>query len=164
MSSMLPESLREARTTSVLPELLPSRRPETKTWSISVLVVEDDLADTTLILDALRRHPGVATAHATDAPELALRQLASGQLQPDLILLDIRMPRLDGFEFLDRLRRIPTMFETPVVFLTSSAFRIDVIEAKHTSASSYVVKPESYDELKKRLDKVIKTALSGVWS
>jgi two-component system response regulator AdeR len=162
---MAPETLRQARASAaVFPPLQPVARPGTRTWSINVLVVEDDLADTSLILDVLRRHPSVATAHATDAPDLALRQLANGHLEPDLVLLDIRMPRLDGFEFLDRLRRIPAMFDTPVVFLTTSAFASDVIEAKHSSACSYVVKPETYEELRKRLDKVIKTLLSGAWS
>lgn len=135
-------------------------RPESRAWSVNILVVEDDLADTSLILDVLRRHPNVAAAHATDAPDVALHQLSAGQLRPDLVLLDIRMPRLDGFEFLDRLRRIPAMFDTPVVFLTTSALASDVIEARHSSACSYIVKPETYDELKARLDKVIKRVVS----
>ena len=160
---MSPETLRQARETEAL-QSEPGLRPETKAWSINVLVVEDDLADTSLILDVLRRHPSVASAHATDAPDLALRQLANGHLKPDLVLLDIRMPRVDGFEFLDRLRRIPALFGTPVVFLTTSAFASDVIEAKQSSACSYVIKPETYEELKTRLDKVIRTVLSGAWS
>ncbi|HLK26251.1 MAG TPA: response regulator [Caulobacteraceae bacterium] len=146
------------------PVVQANARRETRAWCINVLVVEDDLADASLIMDVLKRHPSVAYAQATDAPELALRQLASGHLSPDLILLDIRMPRLDGFEFLDRLRRIPAMLDTPVAFLTTSAFAGDVLEAKHSSACSYVVKPETYEELKERLGKVIKTALSGAWS
>lgn len=133
------------------------RRP----WSITVLVVEDDLADATLILDVLRRHPGVAGAHASDAPDLVLRELGAGQLTPDLVLLDIRMPRLDGFVFLDRMRRIPAMEVTPVVFLTTSALASDVIEARHSSASSYIVKPDTYEELRQRIDRVIKRILSA---
>jgi CheY-like chemotaxis protein len=159
-----PETLRSLRGSSVFPPAQSNARPETRAWSISVLVVEDDLADSSLILDVLRRHSSVASAHATDAPDQALKQLASGQLRPDLVLLDIRMPRLDGFEFLERLRRISGLEDTPVVFLTTSAFASDVIEAKHSSARSYIVKPESYEELKLRLDRVIKNTLSGAWS
>jgi CheY-like chemotaxis protein len=159
---MSPESLQQSATgPGFRTQPFHAPRPESRAWSVSVLVVEDDLADTSLILDVLRRHPNVAAAHATDAPDLALRQLAAGQLHPDLVLLDIRMPRLDGFEFLDRLRQIPEMFETPVVFLTTSALASDVIEAKHSSACSYIVKPETYDELKARLDKVITRVVSG---
>ncbi len=161
---MSPETLGRTRGSAAIARAQPGPAPGAKPWAINVLVVEDDLADASLILDVLRRHPSVASAHATDAPDLALRQLVKGHLKPDLVLLDVRMPRLDGFEFLDRLRRIPAMFDTPVVFLTTSAFASDVVEAKQSSAASYVVKPESYDELRKRLDRVIKTALSGAWS
>jgi two-component system, chemotaxis family, chemotaxis protein CheY len=133
-------------------------------WNINVLVVEDDAADTTLIVSALRRHPNVATASATNAPDLVLQQLNDGYLLPDLILLDIHMPRLDGFGFLKALRQIPAMAVVPVVFLTTSGLGKDVVVARSSSASSYLVKPDSYAELQTRLDEVIKRAVSGVWS
>lgn len=133
-------------------------------WSINILVVEDDPADTSLILNVLRRHPNVSATHATDAPDTALAQLSAGQLDPDLVLLDIHMPRLDGFGFLEGLRRIPSMVGVPVVFLSTSRLARDVIEARHTSASFYVIKPDTYQELQTRLDGVIKRAISGAWS
>jgi CheY-like chemotaxis protein len=133
-------------------------------WNINVLLVEDDAADTSLILNVLKRHPNVASAHAVDAPDVALRQLAAGQGVPDLILLDLHMPRINGFVFLERLREIPRMAETPVVFLTTSALAKDVLEAKQTTASLYMVKPDTYFELQTRLDGVVKRAISGAWS
>jgi CheY-like chemotaxis protein len=137
--------------------------PSLDRWSINVLLVEDDMADTSLILNVLRRHANVSTAHASNAPDLTLQQLAEGRMAPDLILLDIRMPKIDGFEFLDRLRHIPTMGDVPVVFLTTSRLASDVIEARHSSAVFYVIKPESYHELQSRLDGVIQKTLSGAW-
>jgi two-component system, sensor histidine kinase and response regulator len=139
-------------------------RPPQNTWNINILVVEDDAADTSLILDVLRRHPNVSTANAIDAPDLALHQLETGHLKPDLVLLDINMPRIDGFGFLRALRQIPTMVSVPVVFLTTSCLARDVVEAKHGSAASYVIKPDTYRELQTRLDLVIKRAVSGAWS
>jgi CheY-like chemotaxis protein len=139
-------------------------RPVQQVWSINVLLVEDDAADTTLILNVLKRHPNVSTAHAANAPDLALSQLAAGHLNPDLILLDIHMPRMNGFRFLDSLRRIPVMTGVPVVFLTTSGLARDVVEARHCSAAFYVIKPDTYVELQARLDGVIKRAISGVWS
>lgn len=139
-------------------------KPEQRVWSINVLIVDDDAADTSLILNVLRRHPNVASTHAVDDPELALEQLASGHAKPDLLLLDIHMPRLDGFAFLNRVRRIPDMAFTPVVFLTTSCLATDVIEARHSSASFYVIKPDTYLELNTRLDWVVKRAVSGAWS
>jgi two-component system chemotaxis response regulator CheY len=142
----------------------PESRASQGVWSINVLVVEDDAADTSLILKVLRRHPNVTTASASDAPDLVLQQLSEGHLLPDLILLDIHMPRLDGFSFLEALRQIPAMAAIPVVFLTTSGLGKDVVVARNSSASSYLIKPDSYAELQTRLDGVIKRAVSGVWS
>jgi two-component system chemotaxis response regulator CheY len=139
-------------------------RPPQNNWNINVLVVEDDPADTSLILNVLRRHPGVSSAHAIDSPDVALEQLRAGHLSPDLVLLDIHMPRIDGFGFLESLRKIPAMARTPVVFLTTSCLASDVVEARHCSASSYVIKPDTYAELQTRLDAVIRKAVSGAWS
>ena len=139
-------------------------RPPRRVWNINVLLVEDDAADTSLILNVLRRHQGVSSVQASDSPLLTLRQLETNHMLPDLVLLDIRMPRIDGFEFLERLRRIPNMADVPVVFLTTSRLASDVAEAKDSSAASYVIKPESYAELQARLDGVIKKVLSGAWN
>jgi len=139
-------------------------RPALRVWSINVLLVEDDAADTSLILNVLRRHPNVSAAHAADEPDFALRQLTEGHLRPDLVLLDIHMPRINGFGFLEAFRQIPAMQTVPVVFLTTSCLGRDVVAARHSSASFYLIKPDNYVELQTRLDGVIKRAISGVWS
>ncbi|HWE44565.1 MAG TPA: response regulator [Caulobacteraceae bacterium] len=134
-----------------------------RVWTVNVLLVDDDPGDTALIMDVLRRDPQVSSAKATDAPEFALRQIKFGRLKPDLILLDIRMPRLDGFTFLERLREIPAMARTPVVFLTTSRLQSDVLRTKGSTASLYVVKPDSYTDLQTRLCGVLRRAVSGRW-
>jgi|HubBroStandDraft_1064217.scaffolds.fasta_scaffold506150_2 DNA-binding response OmpR family regulator len=139
-------------------------RSPNRTWSLNVLLVDDDAADTHLILNALRRHPQVSAAQATDAPDFALRQLAMGRLKPDLVLLDIHMPKVDGFTFLREMRKIPAMAPVPVVFLTTSRLESDVVRAKDGTASSYVVKPETYFELQARLNGVVRQAAAGRWS
>jgi CheY-like chemotaxis protein len=130
---------------------------------LNVLLVEDDAADTSLILKALEQHPLVARAQSTDAPDFVLRQLQLGRLKPDLLLLDIRLPRLDGFAFLSRLREVPGFSDLPVVFLTSSSLARDVRKARRLSAAQYVVKPDSFAELRTRLDEVLAKAVGG-WS
>jgi len=139
-------------------------QPAQQVWRLNVLLVDDDPADTSLILSVLVRHPGVATARAVDAPVLALRQLLAGYRKPDLVLLDIHMPRIDGFEFLKGLRRLPGMASVPVVFLTTSGLGKDVIAYMGSSASLYVIKPDTFGELQTRLDGIIERAISGVWS
>ncbi len=130
-------------------------------WNINVLLVDDDEADASLILSVLQRHPDVASAHAINRPDIALSRLASGQLKPDLILLDIQMPRIDGFVFLERLRLIPAMADTPVAFLTTSRLASNVEAARDSSVFLYVVKPETFSDLQARLDVVIKRIKSG---
>lgn len=144
------------------PQFLP--RSPIRTWSLNVLLIDDDLADTCLILSALKRHPQVSAAHATDAPEFALRQLEAGRLKPDLVLLDIHMPKVSGFTVLTEMRRIPSMAVVPVVFLTTSRLESDVVRARGATASSYVIKPESYLELQARLNGVVRQAAAGRWS
>lgn len=141
----------------------PSPPPRHRFLRLSVLLVDDDAADTSLILSVLKRHPNVSAAHATDAPEFALRQLASGRLRPDLVLLDIHMPRTDGFSFLSQMREIPDMQSVPVVFLTTSGLEKDVLEYTNGSASLYVIKPDTYFELQTRVSGVIRRAIAGAW-
>jgi two-component system response regulator AdeR len=139
-------------------------RSPNRTWSLNVLLIDDDVADTCLILNVLKRHPQVSAAHATDAPEFALRQLSMGRLKPDLVLLDIHMPKVSGFIFLREMRQIPSQAQVPVVFLTTSRLESDVIQARDATASSYVIKPESYLELQARLNGVVRQAAAGRWS
>ena len=145
------------------PWLAQLKAPATR-WSINVLVVDDDAADASLILNVLERHPDVAAVHAMDRPDVALNLLASGALEPDLILLDIQMPRIDGFRFVERLRFIPAMAETPVVFLTTSRLASNVEAARDASVACYVVKPDTFADLRARLDVIIKRIKSGAWS
>ncbi|HLI66163.1 MAG TPA: response regulator [Caulobacteraceae bacterium] len=140
-------------------------QPPRRVWALNVLLIDDDAADTALILNVLRRHPNVSTALATDAPEFALRQLETGrQMRPDLVLLDIQMPRLDGFAFLAALRRIPAMAAVPVVFLTTSCLSSDVAKTRQSTALLYVIKPETYLELQSRLNGVLRRVSTGRWS
>lgn len=138
-------------------------RPAQRPWGIDVLLVEDDAADTTLILDVLRQHSFVFNCRASDAPDLALRQLAIGQIRPDLVLLDIHMPRMDGFNFLRRLRQIRPMAKIPVVFLTTAWTIRDASDATSSSAALYVIKPDTFDGLATCLDGVIRKVQSDLW-
>jgi DNA-binding response OmpR family regulator len=131
---------------------------------LNVLLVDDDPADTSLILSLLASHPNVAAVRAVDSPVLALRQFLVGYRRPDLVLLDVHMPRIDGFELLKGLRLIPRMSSVPVVFLTTSGLEKDVLAYRGSSASMYVVKPDTLGELQIRMDGILERAISGVWN
>jgi len=133
-------------------------------WRINVMLVDDDEADASLVIDILNRHRNVGSAEVYHRAGDALTELASGRRRPDLILLDINMPLVDGFQFLDVLSAIPDVRRTPVVMLTTSRFARDVERARGSMACGYIVKPDSFGDLKKRLDATITQAISGKWS
>ena len=143
---------------------LAARKPPVARWSINILVVEDDPADGALVMDALKRHADVASAHLASDPEAALKLLSTGSLQPDLVLLDINMPRVSGFVFAEQLRHHPMTIDTPVAFLTTSRHTRDIEAARQLDICSYIVKPDSFADLQTRLDVVIRRVKSGAWS
>jgi CheY-like chemotaxis protein len=103
----------------------------------------------------------VASAVAIASPEEALAQLATGKLRPNLILLDVQMPRINGFKFVEAMDEILSLRSTPVVMLTTSRFERDVEQARRICVSGYIVKPDSEEDLRKRLNAAIKQAISG---
>jgi CheY-like chemotaxis protein len=137
--------------------------PARRVWTINVLLVDDDPADTSLVADALSRHPSVSAFRTSADPHDALRELAEGRIEPDLVLLDIRMPYMNGFTFLKRMRQIPERAATPVVLLTTSGLRRDAEEAMASTAVSYIIKPPGLSELQVRLDTAIRRTIAGDW-
>jgi len=129
---------------------------------LDVLVVEDDAADTRLIQTALRRMPNIGNIATRNLPGRALLELSAGRLQPGIVFLDIIMPRLDGFQFLEVMRGVPAMASVPVVFLTTSAAARDVKRANENAAFGYIVKPDSFEELEARIGAVIRQAVNGL--
>lgn len=139
------------------------RRPRAaiSSWVIQVLLVDDNEADAAIAHSILRRHPDVGSVVIMTSAEEALSKLAAGRLAPHLILLDIQMPRMDGFKFIEALDHIPDARDTPVVMLTTSRFERDVAEARRVRANGYIVKPDTIEEYRTRLDTVIKLVKSG---
>jgi len=114
-----------------------------------VLLVEDDLDDADFTLRALRRaNATLRIVHVHDGVA-ALDYLAgaSGRQRPRVVLLDLKLPRIDGLEVLRRVRANPGLRTLPVVVLTSSREARDVAASYDRGANSYVVKPMEYAEL-----------------
>ena len=116
-----------------------------------ILVVDDSRDALDLALDALRRVP-VEVHTARDGREalavlhLAGQPPAGERLQPRVIFLDLRMPRVDGFEVLRALRSHAHTRAIPVVVLSTSSSPEDVRRAYELGANSYLVKrPETQD-------------------
>jgi CheY-like chemotaxis protein len=116
-----------------------------------ILLVEDNPTDAELAIRALRKGKvSDRIIHLTNGAE-ALEFLFGDPAGPPanlrLILLDLKMPKVDGFEVLDRIRASSLTKNIPVVVLTSSAQDIDVNRCYQLGVSSYVVKPIEYENL-----------------
>ena len=108
----------------------------------TVLYVEDDRLNAAMMLNALTRENGLEVLAATSG-EQAL-ELAQAQL-PDLILLDIGLPGIDGFEVLQRLRNDPRSSHIPVIALTGYDMNDEFM--KESGFASYLSKPILVQEL-----------------
>jgi CheY-like chemotaxis protein len=92
------------------------RRFTSRGGEATVLIVDDD-AEVRNVISATLRHAGLKTAEAVNG-RVALDWLGDNPL-PDLVLLDLMMPEMDGFQFLERLRDNPTPIDVPIVVLTA---------------------------------------------
>lgn len=102
-----------------------------------ILAVDDERHIVRLIQVNLER-AGYQVATAFDGPE-ALKKVESEK--PDLIVLDVMMPRMDGFEVLKRLRASPETREIPVIMLTAKTQDADVFRGWSAGVSAYLTKP-----------------------
>ncbi|QKZ12922.1 response regulator [Spirosoma sp. KUDC1026] len=109
----------------------------------SIFVADDDEDDHYLLQTAFQAHcPACQLQFANDGLKL-LDLLSSHILSPSLIILDLNMPRLDGFETLQILRHNPLYTQTPIVILTTSDNQSDRRQAFELQASEFVTKPLS---------------------
>ena len=109
----------------------------------TVLAVDDERAILRLIQVNLERH-GYKVLTAGDGRE-ALDKIAAAT--PDIVICDVMMPYMDGFEVLRRLRKDPATRELPVIMLTAKAMDADVFEGYRSGADCYITKPFNPAEL-----------------
>ena len=131
----------------------------------TILLAEDDPRDAELTLQALREHHlANRVVVARDGVETleylrACAQAGADPGMPAVLLLDIKMPRLDGIEVLARMRKDPKLKNLPVVMLTSSREGPDLQAAYDLGANAYVVKPIDFSEF---IDAV--RQIGGFWA
>jgi two-component system response regulator len=116
-----------------------------ETSSANILVVDDNPQDLELTLRALRK-AGIdqRLLVARDGAEV-LTLVRDGTCRPHLILLDLKLPKYDGIEVLQRLKADPRTAMIPIVVLTSSKEKRDIIESYRLGVNSYIVKPVEFE-------------------
>jgi DNA-binding response OmpR family regulator len=119
-----------------------------------VLVIDDDDDIRTLVGELLRR-AGLEVDEASDG-RAGLRALH--QSQPDLVLLDVSMPELDGWQTLERIRDLS---DIPVMMLTARGAELERVRGLQAGADDYLVKPFGRQELVARVQALLRRARSG---
>jgi CheY-like chemotaxis protein len=135
-------------------------QPETQ--PISVLLVEDDPGDVVLIEEAFE-HNKVRNALTIvgDGVE-AMEFLHSDAERPDLVLLDLNLPRKDGREVLAEIKGDPELRSIPVVVLTTSKAEEDILRSYDLHANAYVTKPVDFNrfiEVVRQIDEFFVTVV-----
>lgn len=128
---------------------------------IEILLVEDNMNDAELAISALKEHNLANNIeHVTDGPEALDFIFCSGKYKdrhcvaPKVILLDLKLPKLNGLEVLKRLKSDESTKKIPVIMLTSSREEPDIESAYSLGANSYIVKPVEFDKFAEALKSV----------
>lgn len=112
---------------------------------LSVIIIDDEIEAQDILENLLNKYPDITVAHKASSVDEAIVKIL--ETKPDLIFLDIEMPRKNGFELLKLLKS--TGISIPVIFVT--AFDQYAIEAIKASAFDYLLKPVEVDELDKAI-------------
>jgi two-component system response regulator len=119
---------------------------------IEILLIEDDPDDAELTIHALKKNNLVNHLLHIDEGQKALDFLyASDENNPKLILLDLRMPRVDGIQILRKLKEDPDKRHIPVIALVSSKEGRGYVESFHLKADAYMAKPVDFKKFFKAI-------------
>ena len=134
-------------------------RPSPFHKTLEILLVEDSWGDVLLLREAFQESRLPVNLNIVTDGEDALAYLNgeskyTGSPMPDLVLLDLNLPRMDGRALLRRVKNHPRFKRLPVVVLTSSALESDIREVNEMKANSYLVKPadlKGFHEIARKL-------------
>ncbi|MEE9133902.1 MAG: response regulator, partial [Gemmatimonadota bacterium] len=153
----LEEAIHEAGRLLYLAQTSPGTRivcdpQKVATPGIRILVAEDDEVAANLLVYRLTREPGFEVTHCSDGTDTLK---IARERRFDLVILDVNMPGLNGFDVLGRLRETAEYSNVPIVMLTALGSEKDVVRGFDLGASDYVVKPFSPVELIARVRRLL---------
>ena len=130
-----------------------SQRPTT------ILLVEDNMADVDLTKYAFEKSSFDYDINITFDGEEALRYLYQQEefinaAKPDLILLDLNLPKMDGHDVLQIIKNDKALCHIPVIILSSSQLTKDILDSYQYRASSYITKPHDFDKFVKIIESI----------
>ncbi|MFM8425429.1 MAG: response regulator [Chloroflexota bacterium] len=126
---------------------------------MDILLVEDSPADVLIAREALKEAKLINTIHVTEDGMEAMEFLNkrgkfASAPRPDLILLDLNLPRKNGREVLEEIKNDANLKSIPVVVLTTSSAEEDILRSYNLHANCYVVKPVEFDSFVKAIQSI----------
>lgn len=122
---------------------------------MDILLIEDDAIEVMKLERTLSKIEAKHTIIKASNGEEALDILKSGHKLPDIILLDLNMPRMSGIEFLDILKDDVILQYLPTIILTTSENRADLLRCYQLGIAGYVIKPLKYEDYESRMKAVL---------
>lgn len=122
---------------------------------LNILLIEDDAIEVMKFNRVLSSMPLKHKIVEANNGEEALTILKVNEVVPDLIILDLNMPKVSGIEFLRILKADEQLKYIPAVILTTSNNRSDVLECYDIGIAGYLLKPLKYDDYKERIIKLV---------
>ena len=124
--------------------------PQNEKKVLDILLIEDNPGDVRLILEGFSEGNIAHNIHTVKDGEMAINFLEKGMgyedsVDPDLILLDLKIPRKNGFEVLEFIKSRSELKDIPVIVLTSSEAEDDILKSYELNANCYVTKPLDVD-------------------
>jgi DNA-binding response OmpR family regulator len=123
-----------------------------------ILVVDDDKDDQLMLLDILREMYPSSLCNAADNGQAALDHIKQNPPPPDYVFLDLNMPFVNGYEFLEEFRKDHTNHSSIVIIYSTSTHPRDKILTKQLGAHHYIPKMSNIENLKTKLKAVIHNA------
>jgi response regulator RpfG family c-di-GMP phosphodiesterase len=126
-----------------------------KMKNLKILLIEDDMIE---VMKLNRSISSLKLSHKiieANNGEDALKLLSNKDNLPDIILLDLNMPKINGIEFLSILKRDDTLKYIPTIILTTSNNQKDLISCYEIGIAGYVLKPLKYEEYVSKIEKLL---------
>ncbi len=122
--------------------------------TLHIFLVDDDVDDRLLFQEALHEIAPQSKLSLADGCDMLLQLTKVESNKPDMILLDLNMPGLNGFECLDEIKNKPHFGDIPVLIYSTTANPDQVKKTYNKGATLYIQKPSSYEGIKKLMNKV----------
>ena len=124
-----------------------------------LFIIDDDIEDQEIFMEALKEVDPAMLCYSALSGEDALKQLEDGTVMmlPELIFLDMNMPKLNGKQVLREIKKSRSLYSIPVIMYSTSFAPRDIEEINQLGAVFHLLKPSRFDDLCKALSKVLST-------